>query len=82
MNTAAAVAVSVPTSLVVMASVAGATAQVTQADRQAVTRAMLYFGGAMVLASLLTQNVPVAVATTLSVGAAYYGLNHAWRVQQ
>lgn len=80
MNTAAAVAVSVPTSLVVMAGVAGASAQVTGADRQAVQRAMLYFGGALVLASLLTQSVSVALATTGSVAAAYYGLNHAWTV--
>lgn len=78
MNTAQAVAVSVPASLVVMASVAGASAQVTQADRTAVKNAMLYFGIAMVGASLLSRNVAVAVATTASVGLAYYGLNKAW----
>lgn len=78
MNTAAAIAVSIPASLVVMASVAGATAQVTQADRQAVQRAMLYFGGAMGVAAFLSGNAGVTIATLASVGAAYYGLNHAW----
>lgn len=61
-----------------MASVAGASAQVTSADREAVKRAMLTFGAAMILAALLTQNIGVGVATSLSVGAAYYGLQHAW----
>ena len=78
MNTAVAVAASVPTSMLVMASVAGATAQVTGADREAVKRAMLYFGGAMILAALLTQNLAVAVATTGTVVAVNYGLHHAW----
>lgn len=80
MNTAVAVAASVPAALVVMASVAGASAQVTQADRQAVRNSMLYFGIAMVAASLLSRNMAVAVATTASVGVAYYGLNKAWGV--
>lgn len=80
MNTAVAVAASVPAALVVMASVAGASAQVTQADRQAVRNSMLYFGIAMVAASLLSRNMAVAVATTASVGVAYYGLNKAWTV--
>lgn len=78
MNTAAAVAVSIPTTLLIMSSVAGATAQVTNADRQAVQRAMLYFGTAMLIAALLSQNLAVATATGLSLGAAYYGLQHAW----
>lgn len=78
MNTAAAVAVSVPTSLIVMAGVAGATAQVTGADRAAVKRAMIYFGGALVVASLLTQNLSVGIATTASVAVSFYGLHHAW----
>lgn len=72
------VAVTIPTSLLVMASVAGATAQVTGGDRQAVKRAMAYFAGAMVLAALVSRDPGVAVATTVSVGAAFYGLHHAW----
>lgn len=79
MNVTTAVAVSVPTSLVVMASVAGATAQVTQADREAVKRAMMVFGLALVTASLLSQNIAVSVATGASVAAAYAGLNYAWK---
>lgn len=78
MNTLTAIAVSVPTSLVVMAGVAGSTAQVTQADRESVRRSMLVFGAALILASLLTQDVGVGVATTLTVGAAFYGLQYAW----
>ena len=78
MNTTVAIAVSVPTSFIVMASVAGATAQVTQADRESVRKAMLYFGGAMVVAALLSQNLGVALATGASVGAAYVGLQRAW----
>lgn len=78
MNSAAKVAVSVPTVLLVMGSVAGATAQVTQADREAVRRAMLLFGGSLVLAALLSQDVAVAVATGITVGAAFYGLQYAF----
>lgn len=80
MNTATAVAISIPTSLLVMASVGGATAQVTQADKDSVRRAMLYFGVALIVASGLSRNVHVAVATTASVGAAFYALNHAWGI--
>lgn len=61
-----------------MASVAGATAQVTSADREAVKRAMVLFGGSLVLAALLSQDVAVAIATGLTVGAAFYGLNYAF----
>jgi hypothetical protein len=59
-----------------MSSVAGATAQVTQANPTAVRRAMLLFGGSLVIAALVSQDMAVAVATAATVGAAYYGLSY------
>lgn len=78
MNPLTAIAVSVPTSLLIMSTVAGDSGQVTQGDRESVRRAMLVFGGALILASILTRDVRVGVATTVSVGAAFYGLQWAW----
>lgn len=78
MNTITAIAVSVPTSLLIMSTVAGDSGQVTQGDKESVRRAMLMFGATLILASLLTRNVGVTVGTTLSVGTAFYGLQWAW----
>lgn len=78
MNTAAKIAVSVPATLIIMSSVAGATAQVTQADRTAVRRALIVFGAALVAAAVVSQDVAVGVATAATVGAAFYGLSYAF----
>jgi hypothetical protein len=79
MKPTTAIAASIPISLVVMATVAGTTAQVTGADRAAIKRAMIYFGGAMVVAAVVSGNAGAGIATTISVGVAFYGLNHAWQ---
>lgn len=78
MNTAAKIAVSVPATLIIMSSVAGATAQVTQADRTAVRRALIVFGGALVAGAVVSQDVTVGIATAATVAAAFYGLSYAF----
>ena len=64
--------VAAPATLLVLSSVAGATAQITQANRTAVERSIVLTGGFLILAAISTKNVGVIVATAVAgVGTAY-----------
>lgn len=70
--------VAVPATLLVMAAVAGATAQVTQADPSSVRRSVYTTGAVLIGASMVSQNTNVIVATVVAVAATVFIVKPLW----
>jgi hypothetical protein len=70
---------SIPTTLLVMSTVGGATAQITGAQPDAVKHALIVAGASLVVASAATGSVPTAVTTALAVVATMYAMRSAWK---
>jgi hypothetical protein len=70
---------SIPTTLLVMSTVGGATAQITGADSSSVKHALIVAGAALIVASAATGSVPASVTTALAVVATMYAMRPAWK---
>lgn len=78
MNEILGAVVAVPSTLLVMAATAGATAQITQADPAAVQRAVYATGAVLIGTSAISGKVPVVIATSLAVAATVWIVRPIW----
>lgn len=69
---------SIPTTLLVMSTVGGATAQMTGANQDAVRHALMVAGGSLIVASAVTGSVAASVTTAIAVAATAYAMRSAW----
>lgn len=72
------VVVAVPTTLLVLAAVGGATAQITQADPSAIKRSLWVTGGVLLAASAASGNIAAVAGTAIAVGAVVYMTKDIW----
>jgi len=70
--------VAVPSTMLVVGTMAGITAQVTHGDRESVKRAVYTSSVVLVTASLVTKRSSVIAATVLSVAAVIYITHPIW----
>ena len=70
--------IAAPATMLVVATMAGVTAQVTKGDRPSVKRAIYTTSAVLVVASLATSKNSVIVSTVLSVGAVMFIAHPLW----
>ena len=68
----------VPTTLLVLAAVGGATAQITQANPDSVKRSLWVTGGVLLTASAVSGNVNATVGTAVAIAAVAYITKDIW----
>jgi len=70
--------VAIPSTFLVVGGMAGATAQVTQANKQAVKKSVYLTGTVMFTASLASKHMPTVVATATSIIAVFFLADLIW----
>lgn len=70
--------IAVPATLIVTSSVAGATAQMTGANRAAVAHSLRVTSAAIMISATLTGNPSAIVGTAVAIGAVWYATQSAW----
>ena len=78
MNDLTKVVVAVPSVLLVLSATAGATAQITLADKDAVRRAVYVTSAVLLAAAAVTQDVATVVSTAVAIGATVYLVTKVW----
>jgi hypothetical protein len=72
------VIVAIPATLLVMASVGGATAQITTADPTAVRNALMATGTVLLIASATTGDLGAILGTLAAISAVVYATRGVW----
>ena len=70
--------IAVPTTLLVLAAVAGSTAQITHADHEAIRRSLWVTGGVLLTASAVSGNINATVGTAVAVAAVAFITRDIW----
>lgn len=72
-------AAAIPGTIFVLANIGGSTAQMTNADSEAIKQSLAMTSLAMLIAAGATQNAAAMVTTGLTIAAVFYVMRNIWQ---